>query len=59
MIFKHEPTEYYVKADRLSKARILLQNSLKISVRSVDFKEIEAVPFDHIHKIIEEKRFSF
>lgn len=56
MFFKHEPTGYYVKTDRLSKARIILQNFLKISIRSIDFKEVEVISFDSINKIPEERK---
>lgn len=56
MFFKHEPTGYYVKTDRLSKARIILQNFLKISIRSIDFTEVEVISFDSIYKIPEERK---
>lgn len=56
MIFKHEPTGYYVEADSPLKAKYILQQQEKKELHSIDFKRVESVPFMSISKFINRRR---
>jgi hypothetical protein len=56
MIFKHEPTGYYVEAESPLKAKYILQKEVRKDFHSIDFKRVESVPFMSISKFINRRR---